>query len=692
MSEQEESKRISLQVTSLSTQLIESIDKQSQLEEQLVTAKKTIASQQHAIDSYNELKQNYETLKQEYEKDREKFRKQEVICADAEKKVSSLNQEIEDLTASLFDEANNMVADARKEKNSVEILNAKLKEQLKEKDLLLDTLSMQLKNLKNVLYKLENDHSSKNVSISDSAMSSSTSIERSTTNQTSTYENLQAAPSGLLFSPLIQALRYDVPLYTEYLKFLAVLPECETIHQTSSDSKLIKRLVNYEILPVLRLDNASGIGWLTKRNLMNLMMEGLVSIEPISGVNETYRSGYASPTVTDTPNSESNESHLFSRPLNSPPVAMLDPCAFCGENRNDILEHGRLYVFKTYQKQEDGKTEVQNQLPVCHYCLIKLRQVCEIFAFLRSLKSGAWNLEKVTLASIKDGNLTNYFEVLKTSKSKSKSKRLSIFQGFKSSQTSTPVTENLHQFADKNGLPTTNIQRSWARLSQLRASLHWSHIGVWSLDEAYAADITPASEANKIKDGEEHGLGITSEQIPIPLTPEGDETFDFEAANSSTKSTGAVSANNSSDIQEDTTEIIEKEVQEISDVESSSVFKESQGEKVKGELELTDVSAHSDKTESHQQTEEQKLNSARDVTPVPEDLSDIKESVDQSPETRDSSEEPNEVLDAYGSPSVKTSRSTDSVRENNPKNKSSPSSDDISEDEDHFNDAKEEVD
>lgn len=187
-------------------------------------------------------------------------------------------------------------------------------------------------------------------------------------------------------------------------------------------------------------------------------------------------------------------------------------------------------------------------------------------------------------------------------------------------------------------------------------------------------------------------MGITSEQIPIPLTPEGDETFDFEAANASTKSTGVVSANNSSDIQEDTTEIIEKGVQEISDVESSSVFKESQGEKVKGEPELTDVSAHDDKTESHEPTEEQKLNSAPDVTPAPEDLSDIKESVDQSPETRDSSEEPNEVLDAYGSPSVKTSRSTDSVRENNPKNKSSPSSDDISEDEDHFNDAKEEVD
>lgn len=181
MADQEESKRISLQVTSLSTQLIESIDKQSQLEEQLLVAKKTISTQQNIANSYNELKQELQSLKLQYETDKTKFKKQEEICADAEKKVATLNQEIEDLTASLFDEANNMVADARKEQNAVEILNSKLKEQLKEKDLLLDTLSMQLKNLKNVLYKFENDfNSSKNVSLSDSATSSTTSIDRST--------------------------------------------------------------------------------------------------------------------------------------------------------------------------------------------------------------------------------------------------------------------------------------------------------------------------------------------------------------------------------------------------------------------------------------------------------------------------------------------------------------------------------
>ncbi|CDO92758.1 unnamed protein product [Kluyveromyces dobzhanskii CBS 2104] len=529
MADQDESKRISLQVTSLSTQLIESINKQSQLEEQLLSAKRQITNQQNSADSVSALKAELEELKLSYEKDKAKFKKQEGICSDAEKQVASLNLEIEDLTASLFDEANKMVADARKEQNAVEILNSKLKEQLKEKDLLLDTLSIQLKNLKNVIYKFENDlNSSKNVSLSDSATSSSASIDRLTTNQTSVLD-ISLSTQCVLFSPPLHSLRYDVPLYTEYLKFLAVLPSCESLSHTTTESKLLRRLVHYEINPVLRLDNASGLGWLVKRNLMNIMMDGLVSIEPISGINETYRTGYTSPNVSDSPAVENKDSHLFSRPVNSPPVAMLDPCAFCGENRNDILEHGRLYILKTHTKLENGKTDLTNQFPVCHYCLLKLRQVCEIFAFLRSLKSGAWNLEKVTLTSVQQGNVTGYSEVTKTSRPKPKNKRLSIFKGLNQSQYTTPIVENAPQFADRNGLPTTNIQRSWAHLSQLRASLHWSHVGVWSLDDSAAADISPAADSTKTRACEEQGLGIASESFEVPLTPDQDETFDFEA-------------------------------------------------------------------------------------------------------------------------------------------------------------------
>lgn len=46
--------------------------------------------------------------------------------------VKQLEGEVEDLTESLFVETNNMVADARKEKHTIEILNRKLLESVKD--------------------------------------------------------------------------------------------------------------------------------------------------------------------------------------------------------------------------------------------------------------------------------------------------------------------------------------------------------------------------------------------------------------------------------------------------------------------------------------------------------------------------------------------------------------------------------
>ncbi|CAI8499264.1 unnamed protein product [Hanseniaspora opuntiae] len=37
---------------------------------------------------------------------------------------------------------------------------------------------------------------------------------------------------------------------------------------------------------------------------------------------------------------------------------------------------------------------------LCHYCLLKVRSICDIFGFLRELKMGVWNLEKVSNSSI----------------------------------------------------------------------------------------------------------------------------------------------------------------------------------------------------------------------------------------------------------------------------------------------------
>ncbi|AMD19543.1 HCL608Cp [Eremothecium sinecaudum] len=515
-SQQEESIRISTQVSSLSTRLIESIDKQSKLEEQLNHARRILAGQKSAMERHESLKQELEQLKQVLnDKDKQLTETKEKLdeaskgWQASEQKVQKVHKELEDLTTSLFDEANNMVSKAREEKHAIEQLNSKLQEQLREKDMLLDTLSIQLKNLKKVLYKVEDEQNTINnyrrpLAV-DEHTGSNLSLDRQASVVDSAYDLTQAS---LLFTPLAQSLRYDIPLYTEYLRFVAVLPMCKSIKDTKHDSKFLRGLIN-EIHPILRLESAAGLGWLARRNLLNLMIEGLVVIEPISGINETYRLGYMPSHMTGYKSDEGENVKMFNYPPNSPPVAIEAPCAFCSEGRNDILEHGRLYTLKTLMKTEDGRTAIESQYPLCHYCLLKVRQVCEIFAFLRSLKSGAWHLENVTLSCAK-ADSTEFTQVqvkdanaspLKENASSLTSKRLSFMSNFSRNSSfvkTTPKVDGVGEdFDGRKGLPMTNVQRSWLHLAKLRASLYWSHIGVWTLDDAVQLKVAPMSSEDK---------------------------------------------------------------------------------------------------------------------------------------------------------------------------------------------------
>ena len=205
------------------------MDKQSHLEEQLNKSLKTIASQKAAIENYNQLKEDYNTLKRELsDRDdevkrlREDIAKENELRTKAEEEADKLNKEVEDLNAaSLFDEANNMVADARKEKYAIEILNKRLTEQLREKDTLLDTLTLQLKNLKKVMHSLDNESTVTNNSnrystiLSDSATSSSTSLNKVPTSYSLASQDIY---SGIVYSPSISSIRYDISLYNEFLK------------------------------------------------------------------------------------------------------------------------------------------------------------------------------------------------------------------------------------------------------------------------------------------------------------------------------------------------------------------------------------------------------------------------------------------------------------------------------------------
>jgi len=422
----EESKRVSLQVTSLSTQLIESVEKQSRLEEQLHHQRKENEQLKKQNQELSAFQTNYQNIKAENEalgklnhtlgKKLEDETKEKLAAKD---EVSKLQSEVEELSASLFDEANKMVSTARREAHEIGRRNESLISQLKEKDFLMESLQNQLRELKNVIHE------------KDDQQSIMTSSNRNSVDEFK-LGFMRSEDYPPLYTPTINAIRFDLKLFKEFNKFISDLKYIELIRDTNT--KFIKKLVADDVEPALRIDLANGIGWLSKRSLMGAFIDGRVIIEPVSGINETYRVNFQSNK------SQENDvkSNLYSYPAHSPPVAIDQPCALCGEDRNDILEHSRLYVLKVHSlKTKDDSPSansintsstpsspiIAHQYPLCSYCLFRVRSACDLFAFLRSLKTNIWKLEN-----------------------------------------------------------EISIRKAWLELSRLRSKLFWSKIGIWDLE------------------------------------------------------------------------------------------------------------------------------------------------------------------------------------------------------------------
>lgn len=378
--DEEESKRVSVQVSSLSTRLIESIEHQGHLEQQIAQLRES-----------NELlskKADTETATRER----------------AELEVSNLQKEVEELSASLFAEANKMVSDARREKHEIQLRNDSLVSQLKEKDQLIDNLQQELTILKDVLHEKDRD-----------------------LDAGSAQDAISAKP--VLYSPTVDAIRYDLKLFGEFKRFARTVKNIESIRE----HKLVKRLVADDIEPALRLESAQGISWLNRRSMMAHFIDGHVSIEPVSGINETHR---VNTNLSRAPEAEA-QSGLYSYPSQSPPVAVNQPCALCGEERDDILEHSRLYLLKVHPKAESSLSPATPvPYPLCSYCLFRVRSACDLFAFLRSLQTDVWKLT--------DGAVQ---------------------------------------------------KKAWIELSRLRAKLLWSKVGIWDVDaNIITTKITPSTE------------------------------------------------------------------------------------------------------------------------------------------------------------------------------------------------------
>lgn len=415
--------RLAAEVTQLSTRLVTEVAKLLQLEETILLLRKDSARLTGQIADITKDKQA------------------------AEAKQKQLEGEIEDLTASLFNEANEMVSTASRETYNFKVKNRKLIEELADKDTIIESLQDQLKDLKLMFFKLEDQQRA--LQANTPRMEHHFDLSGFSESE---EENLLLLQQ--IFGPRVRALRFDIPVYQEDFKgFVYQLIKPEFLFDLTSlkNLKYFRKIWVEEIEPcVAHIPQLSGNfmnRWSKGKTFWGLLVEGRAIIEPVAGVNETFKLTYKGAKTDEIP------------------VAIRDPCVFCGECKDDMLEHARLYNLKLYGPTSEtggsGHTreiageahEVIGAHPLCNFCLVKLRAICEFFAKLRMIHNNIYKL-----------------------KQNAKYDDIAFVLNFQFKR-----VEEVVRRLDPSDEPA--VLKLYMMLLLLRAKIFWSKIGIWDTEE-----------------------------------------------------------------------------------------------------------------------------------------------------------------------------------------------------------------
>lgn len=450
--------RLAAEVTTLSTRLVTEVAKLLELEETILHLRKQNSTMKLQVSELLPLEESHRGIKEKYEALVAKAAVLEKEKAVAEEKNKQLEGEVEDLTASLFNEANIMVSNASRETYNFKLKNRKLIEELAEKDVIIESLQAQLKDLKTLFQKMEDQQRSSrtNTPKMDHRFDGQSEADVSLNLE---LDETASVLYQLMYGPRVRAIRFDLPIYqTEFKSFIFQLikPDFSFDLANLKTVKYFRKLWIEELepsVPTIPAISGNFINrWSKGKSFWNLLVEGRAIIEPISGVNETFRLTYkGAKTGAEVP------------------VATKDPCAFCGEHKEDLLEHARLYNLKLFgPAAESGPHtteiggeahEVVGVYPLCNFCLVKLRAICDFFAKLRLIHANIYKLRQNALYD--EFALVSNFQFKRSSESLRTPKAL-------------PQTH-----AEDESI----VLKLYMMLLVIRAKIFWSKIGFWDTEE-----------------------------------------------------------------------------------------------------------------------------------------------------------------------------------------------------------------
>lgn len=425
---------LSAEVAMLSTKLVNAINYQTNLDDSLQATRHELdrarqelsrVSQQKAVlDEHitNGILVKKAHVDVQIAKLREELRKERVARDAAEKAKKQTEGELENLTTALFEEANGMVAAARKDTEAATKRNSQLRSQLGDTEVLLASQQEQLQDLKGVMERMERASSEHDNSGHRDASVPSTPINSTT----AAWDALQFSPNGagvaevppnhpLHFSQLlIPMMRNDITAYTDFQELLAIAQRAAphsrggsgSVHNLASASQPDLRSASSPALPGA-FSFAGGLGLAgssSANNSPNTSTFGSAgqSAPPLKesrfykrtlteDIEPTLRLDIApglSFLSRRTVLSSLLSGSLVVEPF-MPSTKFYGPvfaCALCGESRKNE-PYVRKHRFRT------SESEDAQRYPLCDYCLSRIRAAGDFVGFLRMVRDGHWRCE-----------------------------------------------------------------------------------------------------------------------------------------------------------------------------------------------------------------------------------------------------------------------------------------------------------
>ncbi|KAI8350377.1 hypothetical protein BD560DRAFT_337599 [Blakeslea trispora] len=293
----------------------------------------------------------------------------------AKKDKAAVENELEDLSQRLFEEANGMVAHEKKEKHQLEIQYRHLQEELRLCREQMEAEELQLRELKQKMCAMEEARERNSVIHSLTNNNSSTaSLEDALVEDEHIHANRASRDMTGLFTHEDNTLEVQEttdPMALNEFKAFFQLDESVPIRKLHSATSFMKCSLTEDVEPCLRFGPHSR---LSPKRLYEAILLNTCFIEetPYGFAKEQTKRPH------DMPLKISAAKNMIWERLSNAPVALFTGCQACGRVTKDLPYRFRISM-------------VDDWACIDRYCRDRLVAVCEFYTFIRNVRQGYYN-------------------------------------------------------------------------------------------------------------------------------------------------------------------------------------------------------------------------------------------------------------------------------------------------------------